>query len=190
MRDDTCLLSYRAWLLRDMAFSCPAQRRSSLSNNCRECGVSGSIAHCGRSYLWSFMRGHLGAGPAQQSKSKLADGRHHQVDSHSSPGFVSGRFGPPRSVIFNLRQGFRRERVLRCVLCVRLLCSSSLLFGQFKDGETPLEAVHVGGGPSRTVLRLQVRVSRSLLVQQETLQRQKTIKRSCSENVADMDPGY
>lgn len=32
----TWLLSYRAWLLRHMAFSYPAQRRSSLSNSCRE----------------------------------------------------------------------------------------------------------------------------------------------------------
>lgn len=36
----TCLLSYRAWLLRDMFLSCPAQRRSSLSNSCGQNRVS------------------------------------------------------------------------------------------------------------------------------------------------------
>ena len=50
VRDDsvrTCLLSYRAWLLRDMFLSCPAQRRSSLSNSCGQNGVRGNITERG-----------------------------------------------------------------------------------------------------------------------------------------------
>lgn len=40
---------------------------------------------------------------------------------------------------------------------------------QFKDGETALETVHVGGRPSGTVLGLQVRVFCGFLVQKESL---------------------
>lgn len=108
------------------------------------------------------MKGHLGSCPAQQSESKLADRRDHQVHSHGSPRFVSGRFG-----LQNLHTVFCQ--------CLWLCRSSLLLLGKFKDGETSLKAVNVGGGPSRTVIRLQVRVSCSFLVQQETLERRETI---------------
>ncbi len=85
---------------------------------------------------------HLGSGPAEQSESKLADGRNHQVHSD----------GPPASAFASsVRRSF-------------------LLLAQLKDGETPLEAVHAGGGPSRAVLGLQVGVSGGFLVQQETLE--------------------
>lgn len=139
----TCLLSYRAWLLRDMAFSYPAQRRSSLSKSCKTWSQYKCYKHSGVSeaaaLVWALKnRKCLGARPAQQSECKLADGRNHQVHSHSSPWFVS---------------------------------SMHLFLGQFEDGQTPLKAVDVGRRTSRAVLRLQVRVSCSFLVQQETLQR-------------------
>ncbi len=143
----------------------------------------------------SFNKGHLGSSPAEQSKSKLADGRDHQVQSHGSPRFVSGRFCLLHlpSFVFSghktrsvwtwpcLHVSSNTARVLGCteslhaIFFLWLFCSWFLLLGEFKDGETPLKAVHVGGGSSRTLFRLQVRVSCSFLVQQETLKRQKTI---------------
>lgn len=134
--------------------------------------------------MGSFKKGHLGSCPAEQSKSELADRRDHQVHSHGSPRFVSGRFcllhlqsfiftgHMAQSVWMGLwiwicpQAGSNTARVLGCLW---MFCSWFLLLGEFKDGETPLKAVHIGGGSSWTVLGLQVRVSCDFLVQQETL---------------------
>lgn len=117
------------------------------------------------------MRRHLGSRPAQQSKTKLADWRNHQIHSHRPPRFVSGSCFVFTGHMPDLTRGM-------CVCfhaifcqCLRLSCSLFLLVGKFKDGETPLKAVHVGGGSSRTVLSLEVGVSCSFVVQQETLER-------------------
>lgn len=129
--------------------------------------------------VW-FVSAHLGSSPAEQCKSKLADGRDHQVHSDSSPRPVSGL----QSIFMNfpgylvaviitltlgawtgLRIGIRFDESLCASFWV---CCSGAPF-QFKDGKTPLKSVHVGGRLSGTVLRLQVRVFCGFLVQKETL---------------------
>lgn len=143
----TCLLSYRAWLLRDMPFSCPAHRRSSLSNSCGGCDV-GQKESKGDPRRASD-DAHLGSGPAQQSESKLADGGHHQVHSDRSPPSLCGRW--------------RRCGFLWLDTASRLSCR------QLEDGQASLEAIDVGGGPAWTLAALQVGVPGGLLVQQQTL---------------------
>lgn len=141
------------------------------------------------------MKCHLGSCPTQQSEGELADGRDHQVHSHGPPPSVHrgssllfakhvtggvgvgprlrvcGRLGDPLQVRLRAACALGRvdafPRTVSC-LCVCLLRSSV----QSEDGETSLEAVHVGGGPGRTTLRLQVGVSAGFLVQQEALRKE------------------
>lgn len=98
---------------------------------------------------------HLGSGPAQQSKRKLAEGRDHQVHSHSPP--LSGLLFWPLVSFHSVRH------ILWSWSCLVLHPL------QLKDGQTSLKAVHVGRRVARTLLRFQVGVSCSFLVQQEAL---------------------
>lgn len=66
------------------------------------------------------------------------------------------------------------------------LCLLHFLFSvQFEDGKTPLEAVHVGGGQSRTVIGLQVGVSCGFFIQQESLEGQKMALSLSSQTEVD-----
>lgn len=129
---------------------------------------------------------HLGSCPAEQRKSKLADGRDHQVHSDGPPRPASGLQAifmistrGPGAVIITLTLGVWTGW-RSCITFVERFhtsfwaCGSRVHF-QFKDGETPFKTVHVGGRSSRTVVRLQIRVSCSFLVQKETLDGEKAL---------------
>lgn len=165
-----------------MDFSWPAHRRSSLSNNWNKTCVS-MLHHLagginGIEWQYSAMRGHLWSGPAQKSESKLADGRYHQVHSHSSPHFICSW-----CYLWMWRFICLWAQVCGCKLCVafcsRLICVPTVLCGcfkcmrlsfhQFEDGKTPFESVNVWRGLCGAILRIQIRVSGSFLVQQHTL---------------------